>query len=160
LHPRLTTLRLPRSKREWDRLHAIRRVEIFDRYHPRGSRWWVAYDPDHPDDRKPSNHPLVQLLGEEVVGTCRVDNLGDGHAAVRLVAVNEAYKGLGLGAALVAGAESAAAAFGAEVACLNAQPGVIDFYTHLGWERGGWTGSSRCTWSMPMRKRLRLYAKA
>ncbi len=155
MHPRKTELRLPRSSQEWDRLHAIRGVEIFDLYHPRGTPWWVPYDPDHPDDRKPGNWPLVQLLGDEVVGTCRVDTLPDRRAAIRLVAVDAGLRGYGLGAALVKGAEEFAASLGAEVACLNAQPAVIDFYGRLGWEEGAWTGSSRCSRSTPMRKRLR-----
>jgi GNAT superfamily N-acetyltransferase len=155
LHPRKIVLRPPRSSQEWDRLHAIRRVEIFDRYHPRGTRWWVPYDPDHPDDRKPGNWPLVQLLGDEVVGTCRVDALPDRRAALRLVAVAAPCRGYGLGAALVRGAEEFAAAAGAEIACLNAQPAVTDFYARLGWEEGAWSGSSSCTRSRPMRKLLR-----
>jgi GNAT superfamily N-acetyltransferase len=160
LHPRRTTLRPARSRSDWDRLHAIRRVEIFDRYHPLGTPWWVPYDPHHPDDRKDSNRPLVLLLGGEVVGTCRVDLLPERRAAIRLVAVDAAHKGLGLGAALVAGAEAAAASAGAEIACLNAQPGVIDFYGRLGWEEGAWGGSSRCSRSRPMRKRLRMRVEA
>jgi GNAT superfamily N-acetyltransferase len=148
-------LRPPRSRQEWDRLHAIRRVEIFDRYHPRGTRWWVPYDPDHPDDRKPGNWPLVQLLGDEVVGTCRVDALPERRAAIRLVAVDAAWRGFGLGAALVRGAEEHAASLGAELACLNAQPAVAEFYAHLGWEEGSWSGSSSCSRSLPMCKRLR-----
>jgi GNAT superfamily N-acetyltransferase len=159
LHPRRTALRPPRSQQEWDRLHAIRQVEVFDLYHSHGTPWWVPYDPDHPDDRKPENWPLVQLLGDEVVGTCRVDLLPDRRSALRLVAVDGRHRGLGLGAALVAGAEELAAMQGAEVACLNAQPRVIPFYARLGWEEGAWVGSSRCSRSTPMRKRLRQHAQ-
>jgi GNAT superfamily N-acetyltransferase len=147
-------LREPRSRQEWDRVHAIRRSEIFRLYHPPDTPWWVPYDPDHPDDRAPGKHVLVQLLDREVVGTCRVDVLGGGRAAVRLVAVDAAQRGLGLGAALVEGAEEVAGDLGAGLACLNAQAPVVDFYARRGWQPGPWEGSSACPRSTPMRKRL------
>lgn len=155
MHPEPPQLCTPRSLTDWDRLHAIRRKEIFDRYHPPDTPWWVPYDPDYPDDRDPANRPLVQLLGEDVVGTCRVDRLADGLAALRLVAVAANHRGRGLGAELVGEAEEVAAALGAGTLCLNAQPQVVEFYRRLGWTPGEWRGQSRCRRSVPMRKALR-----
>lgn len=139
---------------EWTRLHDIRRREIFDRYHPAGTDWWVAYDPDHPDDRREANHPLVQVIAGEVVGTCRLDLLPGRRAALRLVAVEPGRRGLGLGAALVEGAEQLAAEQGATLGCLNAQPAVAAFYGRLGWAAAPWEGRSSCPRSLPMCKRL------
>ena len=127
---------------------------MFDRYHPPDTPWWVPYDPDYPDDCDPANRPLVQFLQSEVVGTCRVDRLGDGLAALRLVAVESGHRGLGLGAELVENAERVALELGAEELCLNAQPGVAGFYRKLGWKPGSWRGQSNCPRSIPMRKAL------
>jgi GNAT superfamily N-acetyltransferase len=135
-------------------LHAIRRTEIFARYHPRGTEWWVPYDPDHPDDRLPRHRPLLLFRDGEPVGTCRVDALPGGDAALRLVAVEPGHRGLGLGGLLVDAAERVAAGLGAEALCLNAQPQVIPFYARRGFARGAWQGSSLCRRSMPMRKVL------
>ncbi len=156
MHPRLTALRPARSRKEWDRLHAIRRSEIFDRYHPPATEWWVRYDPDHPDDRDPRHRALVQLLDGEVVGTCRVDALPGDRAALRLVAVDPRWRGQGLGAELVEAAEEVALGLGAEQLCLNAQPSVTEFYARLGFAPRAWAGSSRCRRSVPMAKPLRL----
>ena len=148
-------LRAPRTGFEWDRLHAIRRTELFDRYHPPNTPDFVPYDADYPDDRNPANRPLVELLGDEVVGTCRVDQLPARLAALRLVAVAPGHRGLGLGAALMAGAEKVAAELGADALCLNAQPEVVAFYGRLGWKPGEWPGRSGSARSMPMCKPLR-----
>ena len=138
-----------------DRLHAIRRSEIFDRYHPPATEWWVPYDPDHPDDRDPRHRALVQMLDGEVVGTCRVDALHGDRAALRLVAVDPRWRGQGLGAELVEAAEEVALGLGAELLCLNAQPSVTAFYGRLGFVPQAWAGSSRCRRSVPMAKLLR-----
>jgi GNAT superfamily N-acetyltransferase len=101
LRPRSLALRAPRSQDEWDRLHAIRKTHIFDLYHPPDGPWPCEYDPAHPDDRDPANRPLLLFVDGEATGTLRLDLKPDGRAVVRLVALEPAFRGGGLGGAIL-----------------------------------------------------------
>ena len=61
-------LRAPEGPEEWAAYHTIRRTALFEPYHPE-----IVYDPDHPDERAPGNHPLVLVKDGDVVGTIRID---------------------------------------------------------------------------------------
>jgi GNAT superfamily N-acetyltransferase len=153
LRPRRLALRAPRSQDEWDRLHAIRKQFLFDVYHPPDGPWPCAYDPAHPDDRDPANRPLLLVADGEVAGTLRLDFKPDeGRAVVRLVALAPAFRGGGLGAAMLGLAEALARASGARTLCVNAQPGVLGFYARLGFAPGRWEGCSECPRGVPMVK--------
>ena len=50
-------LRPPESTLEWDSHHQIRREVLFEQ-RGRGTE----YDPDHPDEHRPGNHPKILLV--------------------------------------------------------------------------------------------------
>jgi len=154
VRPRSLELRAPRSDAEWDRLHAIRKLFIFDVYHPPHGPWPCEYDPAHPDDRDPANKPLLLLADGEVAGTLRLDLKEDGRAVVRLVALAPGFRGGGLGASMLEMAEDMARAAGARSLCVNAQPGVVGFYARRGFAPGRWEGCSSCPRGVPMAKAL------
>ena len=154
MRPRSLELRAPRSEAEWDRLHAIRKTQIFDVYHPPDGPWPCEYDPAHPDDREPANRPLLLVAGGEPAGTLRLDLKPGGRAVVRLVALAPRFRGGGLGAAMVEMAEAMARAAGARSLCVNAQPGVVGFYGRFGFAPGRWEGCSACPRGVPVTKAL------
>jgi len=80
---------------------------------------------------------LVNGLDGEPVGTARVVDKGDGVAKIGRVAVRKAYRGLGVGEALMRRAINAAAARGMTTALLDAQLPVIPFYERLGFVAEG-----------------------
>lgn len=154
VRPRSIELRAPRSQDEWDRLHAIRKTHIFDVYHPPDGPWPCEYDPAHPDDRDPANRPLLLVVDGEVAGTLRLDLKPYGKAVVRLVALEPGFRGGGLGASMLELVQAAATAAGAHSLCVNAQPGVVGFYTRLGFAPGRWKGCTACPRGVPMVKVL------
>ena len=154
MRPRSLQLRAPRSEAEWDRLHAIRKQHIFDVYHPPDGPWPCDYDPAHPDDRAPANRPLLLFADGAVAGTLRLDLKPDGRAAIRLVALEPDWRGVGLGGALLDMAEDLAREAGATALCVNAQPGVVGFYARRGFVPGRWEGCTACPRGIPMVKLL------
>lgn len=74
--------------------------------------------------------------GGEAVGTARL-RLAGGHAKAQRVAVLAAWRGAGVGRALMAALEHEAARHGATEVVLAAQVGAIAFYDRLGYEAWG-----------------------
>ena len=50
-------MRSPATEQEWASFHRIRRSVLFEKRGLIG-----VYDPNHPDDRKPTNHPMLLLF--------------------------------------------------------------------------------------------------
>ena len=84
-------------------------------------------------------HFLAEVLQDErwvPVGTARLHQVGEAAKAER-VAVLDAWRGYGLGAALMEALEAAARERGFAEVILNAQVQVVPFYEHLGYEAEG-----------------------
>jgi GNAT superfamily N-acetyltransferase len=96
----LCSLRKPCGNDEWQAYHDIRRRSLFETYLPH-----VVYDPNHPDENRDGNHPLMLICDGRAVGTIRIDVLDDEKVSFRLVAIDQSERGRGLGAELLRQAE-------------------------------------------------------
>jgi GNAT superfamily N-acetyltransferase len=131
------TLRPPRTPDEWEQYHQIRRTVLFE------ARGQCGYDANHPDERKPDNHPLLLFHGEAPVGVIRIDLQGT-LAIFRRVAVRAAMQRNGHGTVLLALAEDFARSRGCTRALSNVDAGAVGFY-----ERGGFVRSAASTGAAP-----------
>ena len=116
--------------------HAIRRGALFAVYHPS-----VVYNPDHPDERRPENHPHVLLLDGQVIGTVRIDFLDGKRAGLRIIAIRADLQRRGHGSQLLRFAEAVAREAGCSEVVLNANPDAVGFYTGNGYTPGPWMDS-------------------
>jgi GNAT superfamily N-acetyltransferase len=143
-----------RSDLERTRYHAIRESCIFDLYHHADGPHPCRYDPGHPDEGDPANHPLVLVADGAVAGTIRIDLKPDGRAALRLIAIAPEWRGTGLGARMLKLAEDYAVARGARRLCVNARGPAVGFYARSGFIPGAWDGCTTCPEAVPMLKPL------
>jgi GNAT superfamily N-acetyltransferase len=128
---------------EWTRYHDIRKRCIFDKYHGKGARYHFEYDPDHPDERDPANHPLVFLADGAVIGTIRIDIKPERRAVFRLVAIDAPWQGHGLGTMLLKMAETYARARRVQSICLNSVPDAYRLYIRCGFNPARWDGCTQ-----------------
>jgi predicted GNAT family N-acyltransferase len=84
-----------------------------------------------------SEHLLALDPRGVAVGTARLRPVGGGCFKAERVAVAQAWRGRGLGRALMAAAEGRARASGARRVVLNAQLSVVGFYVRLGYAAHG-----------------------
>jgi GNAT superfamily N-acetyltransferase len=154
VRPRSPKLRAPRSSREWDRYHEIRKHCLFEKYNGKGTPHYYEYDRFHPDESDPANHPLVFLLDGKVIGTIRIDIKPDGRAVFRLVAIDDAWQGHGFGSVMLARAEAFAREHGAETVCLNAVSDAYRFYVRHGFRPERWAGCTGNPSEIPVVKQL------
>jgi GNAT superfamily N-acetyltransferase len=122
-------LRTPRSDEEWRAFHTIRRKVLFEN---RGKA--AAYIENHPDDRKPGNHPLVLLYRDEIIGVLRIDVSGT-VAWLRRVAIRDDLQRAGHGRILLRLAEAFAKAEGCDEMRSNAAVEAVGFYERCGYTR-------------------------
>ena len=127
------TLRAPENREEWDAYHLIRRMALFERYHPD-----VTYDRDHADESKPGNFPLALIAEGELVGTIRIDLLDEKRAALRLVAIHPDRQGQGLGAVMLGLAEDFIRRHGRRSVVVHGNPPAIGFYLASGYVERPW----------------------
>jgi GNAT superfamily N-acetyltransferase len=154
VRPRSLQLRAPRSSGEWARYHEIRERCLFEKYHRKGTPHYFQYDPGHPDESDPENHPLVFLAGRDVIGTIRIDIKPNGRAIFRLVAIDDPWQGHGLGTAMLIRAEDLARDYGADTICLNAVPDAYRFYARHGFTPERWEGCTSNPTEIPVVKHL------
>ncbi len=152
VRPRSLKLRAPRGPHEWARYHEIRQHCLFEKYHAKGSLHYFEYDPFHPDEADPANHPLVFLADGRVIGTIRIDIKPDGRAIFRLVAIDDPWQGHGLGSTMLDMAEHCARGWGARTVCLNAVPDAHRFYVRHGFAPERWVGCTSNPTETPMVK--------
>ena len=127
------TLRPARSPQEWCAYHAIRRDAIFAALLP-----GQAYDEHDPDEFERGHRPHVLVRDGEVIGTVRIDLIGDTQAGLRLIAIRRDLQRQGHGRILLRLAEQAARAFGRIEIVINAHPTSLTFYLANGYREGEW----------------------
>jgi GNAT superfamily N-acetyltransferase len=116
----------PTTKTDWDNYHQIRREVLFE---ARGR--FGVYNPDHPDDRAPGNHPKLLIYRGEPVGVVRIDI--DGRvAALRRVAIRSGLRRRGHGRVLLTLAERFAVSAGCTRLVSSVASDAIPFYQGFG----------------------------
>ncbi len=118
----------------WAAYHRIRKAELWD---ARG-RTTPLYNPNHPDETKPNHTPLLFLLNEVGVGTTRLDDLGNGRFCVRLVAIDKAFQGQGLGRTMLMQTLQRARDQGGTDMVVNADESAVGYYRACGFEEHSW----------------------
>jgi GNAT superfamily N-acetyltransferase len=127
------SLRPVRSSGEWAAYHAIRRDAIFAALLPNQS-----YDEHDPDEFAPGHFPHLLLRDGEVVGTVRIDLIGERAAGFRLIGIRPDVQRQGHGGTLLKLAEEAARVLGKTEIVINAHPTSLDFYLANGYREGEW----------------------
>lgn len=123
-----------------DELSVVETPEQWAAYHSIRQRvLWEArsksprYDPDHPDDRRPGNHPLLYVLDGNPVGALRVDL--DGNVAwFRRVAISEEFQRQGHGSRMIEAAMAFARERGSRIVKSNVARDAVGFYEKLGFK--------------------------
>jgi len=120
------TIRSPAGDAEWDDYFRLRWEWLREPWgQPRGS--------ERDEDEEKAHHLLAEEDGE-TVGIGRIHSLGGGCWQIRYMAVREDCRGMGIGAAILAGLLERA---GAERVVLNAREGVEGFYQKKGFRITG-----------------------
>jgi GNAT superfamily N-acetyltransferase len=127
------TLQPVRSPREWAAYHAIRRDAIFASLLP-----GQPYDERDPDEFAPGHFPHVLVHNGEIVGTVRIDLIGENQAGLRLIGVRGDLQRQGHGRVLLQLAERAARALGRTEIIINAHQSSLAFYLANGYRKGEW----------------------
>lgn len=118
---------------EWEVYHRIRREELFE---ARGR--FGMYDPDRPEERLPENTNLLLKKDGVGVATTRFDMLGNGTAAIRLVAVDKPLQGAGVGRVLAQKTMAFAREQGVNRLVVNAHPTAVGYYERSGFRHEAW----------------------
>lgn len=125
-----------KSDIDWHYYHNIRKSVLFE---ARGRVF--VYDENHPDEYLEHNHSLLFKYRDEAVGTCRLDNLNNKKAIVRLVAIIKEKQRKGHGRILNKMVEEYARTLGVCQLYVNAAPEAIGFYECLGYRPYSWNPS-------------------
>ena len=121
----------PAAPDEWAAYHRIRRIVLFEN---RGR--YGVYDSNHPDETKPGNYPKLLVSDDGYVGVVRID-IDEDLAHLRRVAIDEHWRGRGLGRELLALSESFARGHGVLRAVSAVAPDAVQFYEKCGYRRVG-----------------------
>ena len=131
----MTAYRLtpPGCRADWDEYHRIRQEVLLES---------LKYAMEQPDeDNEPGHHPLLLWIGDRPIGTIRIDVLDGGAAALRLLAIDPAFQGLGHGGALLAEAERFARRLGCGKAVVYSTTEAIGYYEAGGFTENEWVES-------------------
>ena len=126
-------LRPVRSPCEWDAYHAIRQDAIFAALLP-----GQPYDECDAAEFAPGHFPHVLVYDGEIIGTVRIDLIGEKEVGLRLIGVRGDLQRRGHGRALLRFAEQAARALGKTEIVINAHPSSLAFYVANGYREGAW----------------------
>src|SRR5215510_1172229 len=126
-------LRPVRSPREWSAYHAIRRDAIFSVLLP-----GQVYDEHDPDEFEHRHLPHVLVCDGEIIGTVRIDLVGETQAGLRLIAIRRDLQRQGHGGILLRLAEDAARSLGRTEVVINAHPTSLTFYVANGYREDDW----------------------
>jgi len=135
---------------EWTAYHAIRRKVLFE---DRGL--FGVYDPNHVDDRKAGNHPVILTCNGVPVGAMRIDLVPEGAFAImRTVAVTTEKQRQGYGRIMLSLAEEYALQNGCTAAVVFSANDAVGFYAKYGYEFHTWDPSGSFGRGQQMRKVL------
>src|SRR5215813_13668691 len=126
-------LRPARLPQEGSAYHAIRRDAIFSALLP-----GQAYDEHDPDEFQHRHLPHVLVRNGEIIGTVRIDLVGETQAGLRLIAIRRDLQRQGHGSVLLKLAEHAARGLGRTEIVINAHPTSLSFYLANGYREGEW----------------------
>jgi len=126
-------LRPARLAQEWSAYHAIRRDAIFRALLP-----GQAYDEHDADEFQHRHLPHVLVRDGEIIGTVRIDLVGETQAGLRLIAIRRDLHRQGHGSVLLRLAEHAARGLGRTEIVINAHPTSLSFYLASGYREGEW----------------------
>ena len=126
-------LRPVRLPQEWSTYQAIRRAAIFSVLLP-----GQAYDEHDPDEFQHRHLPYVLVRDAEIIGTVRIDLVGETQAGFRLIAIRRDLQRQGHGSVLLRLAERAARNLGRTEIVINAHPTSLSFYLANGYREGEW----------------------
>jgi GNAT superfamily N-acetyltransferase len=96
---------------------------------------WTQRKETGRDQHEDSAYHLMAWSGELVAGVGRLHFNSAGEAQVRYMAVEDGFKGRGVGSAILAALERQAWERGAQVIVLNAREGAVGFYEKQGYRR-------------------------
>src|ERR1700745_1043304 len=109
-------LRPVRSPQEWSVYHAIRRDAFFGACAPA-----QADDEHDPDEFHDRHLPHALVRDGEIIGTVRIDLVGEAQAGLRLIAIRRDLQRQGHGSVLLSPAARAARDLGRTEIVINAQ---------------------------------------
>lgn len=119
------------TPQQWQAYHDIRRRILWEN---RGQ--FGVYQPDHPDERKPGNHPMLLLFRGEPIGVVRIDvDQVAAEATMRRVAIIETEQRRGHGRVLVRLVEEFAATHGCKYVIVASAEDAVRFYEKCGYAR-------------------------
>lgn len=127
------SLASPQNEQDWQDYHDIRRIVLFE---ARGR--FNIYSPDHPDEYKQGNHPLLLKREGRSIGTVRLDERDEGAGVVRLVAITQNEQGNGSGRVLDRLVMQVAHDLGMKILYVNAEPTAHGYYQKTGWQDYDW----------------------
>ncbi len=119
---------------EWAAYHRIRKAELWD---ARG-RTSPTYNPNHPDELKPANTPVLLKLNGQGIGTTRLDDLSHGRFCVRLVAIEKTHQRKGYGRVMLEQAIQLALKHGGKEIVVNADEDAVGYYRASGFREEVW----------------------
>ncbi|CAN5639010.1 hypothetical protein BH11BAC2_BH11BAC2_24040 [soil metagenome] len=104
-------------------------------------RWKVLREPwqqprgtEFDDQEDSSFHLMIQRANGEVVACGRIQQIDASTAQVRYMAVDEAARGLGLGAIVLTALEAKAQEWGLNKVFLQARENAVPFYVRCGYQ--------------------------
>jgi GNAT superfamily N-acetyltransferase len=122
-------LRPPASADEWEVYHRIHRDVLLES---------LKYAIEHAEDHAPGQYALLLCLADEPIGTIRIEIADNGHAGLRLVAIDPALQSKGCGRALLRLAEDFARERGCTKTVLYATIDAVGFYSKAGYAEEDW----------------------
>jgi N-acetylglutamate synthase-like GNAT family acetyltransferase len=125
-------LRRPDCPADWRAYYIIRRDVLLE------SQEFALENAGKDDELAPQHYPLLFWHSERPIGTIRVDDLGNGYAALRLVAIDPTCQCQGHGRRLLDEAETFARSIGCKTAVVYATLDSAGFYARAGYEEGAW----------------------
>ena len=138
------------SPEHWAAYHDLRRKVL---YEDRGE--FSKYDSNHPDDRKPQNHPVILTCDGEPVAAMRIDIVATSTFAImRTVAVTTNHQRCGYGRIMLSLAEEYALQNASTAAVVFAAPDAVGFYAKCGYEPHTWDPNGAFGTGVQMRKVL------
>lgn len=118
------------SEADWQAVRAIRQAVFVDEQSCPPDEEWDEHDA--PDRRATLTHHLLARVDGEAAGCARWRSTDDGAAKLERFAVRPAFRGTGVGRALVGRAIADATAAGHARLVLHAQTYLTDFYAGFG----------------------------